>query len=139
MKKHLIILRGVPGCGKSTFAEYIATIIDSGIIKQSTICCADDFFMKDGVYKWNGAQIHFAHKWCQNKCEKAMEAGETRVIVANTNTTEKEMNPYFDMANKYGYITFSVIVENRHGGVNEHNVPEESLHKMAERFSIKLR
>jgi hypothetical protein len=29
-------------------------------------------------------------------------------------------------------------VENRHGGVNEHNVPEEVLTKMRERFEIKL-
>jgi len=31
-----------------------------------------------------------------------------------------------------------VIVENRHGGENEHDVPEETLKKMLDRFSIKL-
>jgi hypothetical protein len=33
---------------------------------------------------------------------------------------------------------FSVIVENRHGGVNVHNVPEYTLKAMEERFDIKL-
>jgi hypothetical protein len=29
-------------------------------------------------------------------------------------------------------------VENRHGGVNEHGVPEEKLEQMKTRFEIKL-
>ena len=60
------------------------------------------------------------------------------IIVANTNTTVKEMKPYYDMAADFGYKIFSIIIENRHGGVNEHNVPEETLKKMVERFDIKL-
>jgi len=28
------------------------------------------------------------------------------------------------------------IVENRHGGINEHEVPEEKLEQMKERFEI---
>jgi len=138
MNKHLIILRGVPGCGKSTLAEYISIINDSDSIKKSTICCTDDFFIKDGVYKWEASKLKLAHKWCEDKCKKAMEVGETRIIIANTNTTEKEMQPYFDMANKYGYMVFSVIVENRHGGLNKHNVPNKTLMNMVKRFNIKL-
>jgi hypothetical protein len=42
------------------------------------------------------------------------------------------------MAELNEYRVFSIIVENRHGGVNEHNVPEEVLTKMRERFEIKL-
>lgn len=138
MNKHLIILRGVPGCGKSTLAEYISIINDSDSIKKSTICCTDDFFIKDGVYKWEPSKLKLAHKWCEDNCKKAMEVGETRIIIANTNTTEKEMQPYFDMANKYGYMVFSIIVENRHGGLNKHNVPNKTLMNMVKRFNIKL-
>jgi len=29
-------------------------------------------------------------------------------------------------------------VENRHGGVNQHNVPEDKLQMMKERFEVKL-
>jgi hypothetical protein len=32
----------------------------------------------------------------------------------------------------------SLIVENRHGGVNLHGVPEEKLNQMKTRFEIKL-
>jgi hypothetical protein len=48
------------------------------------------------------------------------------------------MRPYFELAKNYGYKVFSVIVENRHGGTNQHGVPEEVLTKMCERFEITL-
>jgi len=33
---------------------------------------------------------------------------------------------------------FSIIVENRHGGVNEHGVPEDKLKMMKNRFEVRL-
>jgi hypothetical protein len=42
------------------------------------------------------------------------------------------------LAEKYGYRVYSLIVENRHGGVNEHGVPEEKLEQMKERFNVKI-
>ena len=42
-------------------------------------------------------------------------------------------------AKKYGYRVHTIIVENRHGGVNTHGVPEEKLEQMKERFQIKLK
>jgi hypothetical protein len=33
---------------------------------------------------------------------------------------------------------FSIVVENRHGGTNVHEVPEEKLEQMRNRFEIKL-
>jgi hypothetical protein len=48
------------------------------------------------------------------------------------------MLPYFDLAEKHGYRVYSLIVENRHGGVNEHGVPEDKLEIMKNRFEVKL-
>jgi hypothetical protein len=48
------------------------------------------------------------------------------------------MKPYFEMADQHDYKVFSIVVENRHGGVNEHNVPEEVLTSMRNRFEINL-
>lgn len=60
------------------------------------------------------------------------------IAVANTFTQEWEFQPYFELAEKYGYKTFSIVVENRHGGVNQHGVPQDKLEQMKNRFSIKL-
>lgn len=128
MEKVLIIIRGIPGCGKSTFANLIG----------SFICTADDYHMVDGKYDWKPENAGSAHVKCQKKVEWGMTEGISKIVVANTTTTKKELKPYYDLAEKYGYTVFSVIVENRHNGVNEHNVPEETLNRMRERFDIQL-
>jgi hypothetical protein len=48
------------------------------------------------------------------------------------------MQAYYDLATEYGYTVFSLVVENRHNGVNVHNVPEEVLESMKNRFELKL-
>ena len=128
MERALVILRGLPGSGKSSLAKLF----------DAPICCADDYFMRKGKYEWNANEIGKAHLWCQDCCRNLMQTGAERIIIANTSVAARDLRPYTDLAEKYGYRVYSVIVENRHGGVNEHNVPEETLKKMLERFSIKL-
>jgi hypothetical protein len=60
------------------------------------------------------------------------------IAVSNTFTQEWEMDTYYELAKQYGYRVFSLIVENRHGGVNEHGVPEDKLEIMKNRFEVKL-
>jgi len=61
-----------------------------------------------------------------------------KIVVSNTFTQEWEMQPYIDMAKDNGYKVFTIVVENRHGGKNEHNVPDEIIDKMKGRFEIVL-
>ena len=51
---------------------------------------------------------------------------------------DEEMEPYFDLAKEYGYRVYSLVVENRHGGKNIHNVPKEKIEEMEGRFSVKI-
>lgn len=62
----------------------------------------------------------------------------SEIAVSNTFTQEWEMEPYFQLADKYGYQVFSIIVENRHEGANQHGVPQEKIQVMKDRFNIKL-
>jgi len=128
MERNLIIARGLPGSGKSTFAEMIC----------NTVISADDFFMKNGKYVFDASKLPLAHQMCQNTVHANMEAGLAKICVANTFTSEWEMAPYFEMAKKYGYRVFTVIVENRHGGTNVHDVPAAVLQKQKDRFNIQL-
>jgi len=127
MDKHLFLLRGLPGAGKSTLAASLA----------KTHLEADQFFMKDGTYNFDATKLKEAHEWCRAKCESAM-LWELNITVSNTFTQEWEMKAYYELAEKYGYTVFSIIVENRHGGVNEHGVPQEALDRMKNRFEVKL-
>jgi len=54
------------------------------------------------------------------------------------NTTEKELNIYIKMAAEYDYRVVSLIVENRHGNENVHEVPEAALEAMKNRFVVQL-
>jgi predicted kinase len=129
MEKQLILLRGIPGSGKSTFAKLLGR----------AICTADDYHTdRNGLYNWKQENIGKSHNWCKRKCRRFLKAGIETVIVANTSTTEDEIKPYFEMARDFGYKFFSVIVENRHGNKNDHGVPDATLEKMKNRFSIKL-
>lgn len=130
LEKVLVILRGIPGCGKSTFAKIIAS--------ASNICTADDYHMVDGEYNWKPENVHSAHLWCQSKARGLMKSGVSPVVVANTSTTEKEITPYIEAAKEFDYTVFTIIVENRHDGINTHGVPEETLQKMRNRFNIQL-
>lgn len=105
---------------------------------------ADMYFMNNGEYQFDVTKLKDAHKWCQDSVEVAMKGWgnislpSNRIIVSNTFTQEWEMRPYYDLAAKYGYKVFSIIVENRHGGVNEHGVPGDKLETMKKRFGILL-
>ena len=128
MEKVLYIVRGIPGSGKSTFAKTLG----------GTHYETDMFYMVDGKYQFDGTKLKEAHNWCQNKVKTDMMVGREKIVVSNTFTQEWEMVPYFEMAKEFGYKTFSIIVENRHGGTNEHGVPDEVLTKMRERFETKI-
>ena len=129
MEKVLYIVRGIPGSGKSTFAKTLG-----GEHYE-----ADMFFIDgNGEYKFDTSKIKQAHEWCQDMVYMDMIKETPKIVVSNTFTQEWEMRPYFELAKTYGYKVFSVIVENRHGGTNQHEVPEEVLTKMCERFEITL-
>lgn len=130
MGKVLVIFRGLPGSGKSFTASLF--------FGNDNICSADDYFIRDGVYKFNQFELKKAHKYCIEKARNLMMSGIDKIAISNTNTTEKELAPYFKMAEEYGYSVISLVVENRHGNSNVHGVPADKLVAMKERFNIKL-
>jgi predicted kinase len=131
--KELFLLRGLPGSGKSTLAKSIG-----GIHIE-----ADQYFMEDGEYKFDASLLKHAHNYCQGQTQAWMktdgdQVNVNRIVVSNTFTQEWEMEAYYKLAAKYGYRVHSIVVENRHGGVNEHGVPADKLEQMKQRFEIKL-
>lgn len=139
MEKVLYIVRGLPGSGKSTFAR---KLVGSDFL----VCEADKYFIdkETGEYKFDGSKIKDAHRYCQDLVETYMKDSMVNnqwyrnIAVSNTFTQEWEMQPYFELAKKYGYTVFVTIVENYHGGKNVHGVPDDKLEVMRNRFEFKL-
>lgn len=138
-EKILYIVRGVPGSGKSTFAKRL-------VGDDFLVCEADKYFVdkETGEYNFDFTKIKDAHKFCQDTVETYMKDSLVNdnfyreIAVSNTFTQEWEMERYYELAKQYGYKVFSVIVENRHEGINEHGVPEDKIQIMKDRFEIKL-
>ena len=132
----LILLRGLPGAGKTTLAKTILQLRESD---EPEVLSADDFFINEnGMYEFDFAKIKEAHQYCQFRCSERMRQQKAKIVVANTFTQEWEMKIYFEMAERYNYRVHTAIVENRHESENIHDVPKDKLQQMKERFEIKL-
>lgn len=125
--KTLYIVRGLPGSGKSSLAKKITELVYS----------ADDFFTnKKGEYNFNVKLLGKAHEWCWGKVRDAMFIGANAVAVANTFTQAWEAEKYYQIAEEYGYSVFVIECQNDFGNV--HDVPQESIDAMKERWEKDL-
>lgn len=122
----IYLVRGLPGSGKSTFAKRLAQ--DNGGILHLE---SDMYFMKNGEYVFDSAKVPKNHEWCFNAFKDAVNAGMD-VIVSNTFTQKWELNPYIEYA-KYASQEVKLYRCSGEYG-NTHNVPQEVLKAMRERF-----
>ena len=133
VKPTLYLIRGIPGSGKSSFAE---TLLQAGVVQYHFE--ADQYFIDEtGMYNFNPANLHLAHKSCYTRTKHFLGCNFS-VAVSNTSTTEKEVQTYKELAEELGCNFVSVVVEHRHEGTNLHNVPAEKIQQMKDRFSICL-
>ncbi len=119
----LVIVRGLPGSGKSTFAkreypnyQHIET---------------DMFQYVDGEYRFDPNRIKTTHELC--RCwVKIHLLNNTDTVVSNTFTQMWELEPYLAMAEE-SFASVKVIEATGQFG-NIHNVPEEVLTRMKDRY-----
>ena len=132
--KTLILLRGLPGSGKSTLAKLLS---EEGL---HPIHSVDDYFTdaQSGEYTFDFKTNHLAYKQCEEFTRLEMEKSKSKIIIHNTFTMDWELEPYFKLASEFNYRLFVVTVENYHQSGNLHDVSEEQLQKMAEKYKVKL-
>jgi predicted kinase len=137
MEKNVIILRGVSGSGKSTFASMLARHNNGAVVVT-----ADDYFTDSwGLYKFDASKLGAAHAQCYKRFETALfDPDVNTVIVANTNTSPRDFKNYVDAAEAYGATVTYLVLENRHGNNDVHDVPSEVKERQRHNLksSIKL-
>ena len=123
--KTVTILAGIPGSGKSTYAA---------TLPGSTICSADDFFVVDGIYKYDSKLIGNAHRSCLKKFVEHCQQSTESIIVDNTNTDTVQIAPYYSVARAFDYevilVKFTTDAEKGFER-NVHDVPLRSIKNMA--------
>lgn len=129
----LILVRGVPGSGKTTYVEKCI----NGNYYYNYWCEADNYFVRaDGVYDFNPKLLKNAHEYCYRLAAYFLELSEYSkrevVYVSNTFTRVWEMQKYIDFA-KANNIPFKVV---RCTGnyQNVHGVPDAKVKEMLARF-----
>lgn len=130
----LILLRGLPGSGKTTLASLLS--------EQGTypVFSVDDYFTDPltGAYSFDFKNNYLAYRQCEEQTRKVMQQAVPKIILHNTFTIDWELETYFKLASQFGYRVFVCTVENYHGGRNTHAISDEQITKMAEKYKVKL-
>lgn len=122
----LYLIRGIPGSGKSSYASTLILTEQADVHLE-----ADMYHMKKGVYQFDTNAIYDAHAWCRQTTNIFLN-NKLNVVVSNTFTRKKELQPYLDMAKE---LDIQALVCRCTGNYkNIHNVPADVMIKMKSRF-----
>ena len=142
--QELIIMRGIPGAGKSTKAK---ELVGSGQIfsTDDRIESQGDYreFFKKMIDNKNFAPLSKVHNLNFNMAKKAMEDGVSPVVVDNTNIKANEPKNYIEAALNMGYADNNIkFIEVGTGGLsaeelanrNTHGVPLDKIEAMIQSY-----
>lgn len=141
--KQVFILRGLPGSGKSYYAQNLADELATADESQYLICSTDDYFLNEqGEYHFDKFKLPQYHNLNLARFIQALAQDIPLVIVDNTNIKKWEFVAYTQAAVALGYQVKEVIVgevkdksmQHLYAKRNSHNVPLITISKMAYMF-----
>jgi predicted kinase len=143
--KTLVIMRGIPGSGKSTAAKMLLSTVPLG---EGAIHSTDDVIEANGDYRVffeqmiaskNFAPLSKAHSTNLKNAKQSLLEGKKIVIIDNTNIKPNEAKNYVVEALKMGYGDNSILIIDVGTGNstakalaerNKHGVPLEKIESM---------
>jgi len=148
MVKNLIIVRGLPGSGKSTAAETHSAIyverhfLDwTGQFQPSWYASADEYW--GTPYNFVPEKLSEAHLYCRLSTLVGMKHQAENVYVDNTNIKKKDYQVYLDLAAEHGYTCqFLESGTPWAWDVDEctkrniHKVPREVIQRMKDNYEV---
>jgi hypothetical protein len=95
-------------------------------------------YTPEGEYLWTESRMAYAYRQCLRDTEQKMSLDFKDIVVSNVFPTGRSMKNYRKLAEQYGYNVTYIVVENRRGGVNIHNVPQDALDGMRASFQVEI-
>lgn len=129
--KKMIIMRGLPGSGKSTwirknYPDAVGATSYNVYKEKQIICSADHWFERTGEYVWNPDELSQAHGKCKFLAEQAMMSGAEVVIIDNTNVKPRDWKAHKKNAERLGYeIEFADLFD---GGLTDEKLSARNTH-----------
>lgn len=151
--KRLILMRGLPGSGKSTETKKLAAdhMYQGG--KSVAVCSTDDYHMIDGKYVFQPAMLGQFHHLNLQDADLYMKINVQLIIIDNTNIKRRDMTRYQKSGKQLGYEVEEIIMDEEYlipgeemtqhlidayvdlcANRNMHDVPREVIARMAKEF-----
>lgn len=131
--KKVVICRGIPGSGKSTFVDILKKCCRRYNITTS-VHSTDSKFIIDGVYTFDVKLLSTYHNQNFEEFKTSVLNNKEVIVVDNTNINTYESDKYIVEAVKFGYEIVSVFFVpdeiTKHFSRQIHNVPLQNLEKM---------
>lgn len=143
--KLAIIMRGLPGSGKSYWVEHFIKAQPNDVannIKLRGYFSTDERFYREGLYRFELGRLAEYHQYNLTAFIHALSRGEQIVICDNTNMARWEFMAYDAAAKGLGYQVREVLIgtpldkqhQRRCAQRNQHGLTLNQIQSMAAKF-----
>lgn len=126
----LILIRGLPGSGKSTKAQEVSNHYAKCGFTVAHVE-NDQYLKENGKYLFTPERSKIAREQCLAGASTSIAHGVV-AIVANTFTKYSEMVPYFTAAERHGVPV--KVIEMNNTFKSTHDVPDDVMETMKNRW-----
>jgi len=121
----MILMQGSIGSGKSTIAAEMQKLGNVVVVS------ADNYFVRDGKYKFRGEELWAAHAECRRKAFDILSNSAGIVVVDNCNANNADVHQYLSLTNSEAVVV-RITPRNQNeaircGNRSVHKVPQQSV------------